>query len=455
MAKRVIMSVGINLSHPEIEYVSTYSKRSLLDGDIILFCPKLSLSSYEDFQGKPSLSDAGSFQVKEMISHWRQQILSAYDAGKTIIVILSEYQEFFVDTGQRTYSGTGRNRVTHRHVDTTNNYSMIPIAFKSVTNAIGERVAREKSITPIEYYWNSLGEHSAYVVYFESEKVKPLLKTADRVKIVAAYVRGKGHLVFVPPFNLEKGKEFGAKVLTALVAIDNEARAVGGITEAPGWSKDDKYRLKKEPALEQELIESSKEIDRLQLLRQSKSDELREYVRLRDLLFEKGPRLEEAVRIALRELGYEVSAVNDGESEIDVVFSTEGDRYIGEVEGKDSHAINIEKFSQLERNIQEDFSKEGTTEYASGVLFGNAFRLTNPADRGDWFTAKVLSAAKRSGVRLVKTMDLFVAAQHLRVTGDKSFAASCREALRTQVGTVVAFPMSSDPQKITITTDTL
>jgi len=161
------MSVGINLSHPEIEHVSLYSKRSLLDGDIIFFCPELSLSSYEDFQGKPCLSDAASFQAKETISHWRQQILSAFDAGKTIVVMLCEYQEFYVDTGQRSYSGTGRSRVTHRHVDVANNYSMIPIAFKSITNAIGERVVKEKDIKPIENYWNALSDNSAHVVYFE------------------------------------------------------------------------------------------------------------------------------------------------------------------------------------------------------------------------------------------------------------------------------------------------
>jgi len=253
-------------------------------------------------------------------------------------------------------------------------------------------------------------------------------------------------LVFVPYFKIQKAPEFAAKVLGALVAIDNEARVLDQITEAPDWSKDDKYRLQGEPELEQKLIEASNEIERLQLLHRSKRDELSEYVRLRDLLFEKGPRLEEGIRIALRELGYQVSTVNDGESEFDIVFSADGDRYIGEAEGKDNRPIKIDKFSQLERNIQEDFSKEGTTEYASGVLFGNAYRLTNPVDRGDWFTAKVLSAAKRSSVRLVRTIDLFGAAQHLRRTGDTRFAAACRQAIRDQSGSIVMFPSCSDVQ---------
>src|ERR1700728_1781584 len=146
MAKRTIMSVGANLPHPEIENVDIDTKRSLADGDIIFFRPNLYLYPSDDYQGKHCLSDTRSFQIKETMSHWRQQILTAFDAGKTIVVMLSQYKEFFIDSGQRSYSGTGRSRVTTRHVELRNNYSMLPISFKSITSAIGERVVREQKI---------------------------------------------------------------------------------------------------------------------------------------------------------------------------------------------------------------------------------------------------------------------------------------------------------------------
>ena len=54
--------------------------------------------------------------------------------------------------------------------------------------------------------------------------------------------------------------------------------------------------------------------------------------------------------------------------------------------------------SQLERNLQEDFSRDGVDEFAKGVLFGNAFRLAPPEDRGDFFSEKCMKAAKRCKV---------------------------------------------------------
>jgi hypothetical protein len=77
MAKRTIMAVGAYVPHPEIENVDIDTKRSLADGDIIFSHPNLFLYPYEDYQGKPCLGDARSFQIKETISHWRQQILTA------------------------------------------------------------------------------------------------------------------------------------------------------------------------------------------------------------------------------------------------------------------------------------------------------------------------------------------------------------------------------------------
>src|SRR5207245_1319034 len=103
----------------------------------------------------------------------------------------------------------------------------------------------------------------------------------------------------------------------------------------------------------------------------------------------------------------------ESDSEFDVIFESPEGRCLGEVEGKDTKAINIDKFSQLERNLQEDFAREGVTEYAKGVLFGNAERLKPPAERGHAFTGKCITAAKRVHAALVRTADLFDPVRYL------------------------------------------
>lgn len=165
------------------------------------------------------------------------------------------------------------------------------------------------------------------------------------------------------------------------------------------------------------------------------------------LLFDKGRPLEDAVIDALRIIGFKADRYQDDESEFDIVFESPEGRFLGEVEGKDSSPININKFQQLERNIQEDFTREDVSEYAKGVLFGNPHRLTAPDKRQTLFTKKALSAAKRSGYVLVHTPDLFEAVQYLKKKRDAVFARKAREAFAKTAGSVLALPAVPRPLK--------
>ena len=68
--------------------------------------------------------------------------------------------------------------------------------------------------------------------------------------------------------------------------------------------------------------------------------------------------LEEAILEALSLLGLKAERYKDTESEFDVLFTWEGHRFLGEAEGKDNKAVNVDKITQLERNLNEDYSRE-------------------------------------------------------------------------------------------------
>ncbi len=158
------------------------------------------------------------------------------------------------------------------------------------------------------------------------------------------------------------------------------------------------------------------------------------------MLYEQGKPLEHVVRESLIGLGFSAIPFAEKDSEFDVIFESPEGRCLGEVEGKDSKAINIEKFSQLERNLQEDFAREDVTEYAKGVLFGNAERLKPLAERGEPFTLKCMAAAERVGAALVQTADLFEPIRYLRSRSDPAYAEACRKAIFDTEGKVVEFP---------------
>lgn len=168
-------------------------------------------------------------------------------------------------------------------------------------------------------------------------------------------------------------------------------------------------------------------------------EKIRQLKKLRNLLFEKGKPLEFSILDALKILGFSVSQYEDENSEFDAVFESEEGRLIGEVEGKDNKAINIDKLRQLALNIHEDLQREEVAEPAKSVLFGNAYRLAPLNERQNPFTDKCISAAVVSSTALVFTPDLFMVARYLHDNKNARFAKQCRKSILSAVGRVT-FP---------------
>ena len=183
-----------------------------------------------------------------------------------------------------------------------------------------------------------------------------------------------------------------------------------------------------------EILKKQKEIENLKL-------KLDEQESLKDLLFETGKPLENAVIKALKILNYQAENYDDGKLELDqIIYSPEGERFIGECEGKDNKDIDVSKFRQLLDGLNADFEKEEVNEKAVGLLFGNPQRLLNPSERTLTFTQKCMTGAKRENIGLIKTEDLFLVCRHILENNDDKFAEKCRKAISQQLGQIIKFP---------------
>ena len=185
---------------------------------------------------------------------------------------------------------------------------------------------------------------------------------------------------------------------------------------------------------------TSSKIEILQAEQRELEGELKGVGALRRLLYEQGQRLEEAILDALKLFGFEAEPYRDADSEFDAVFTSTEGRFLGEAEGKDRHAIHINKLRQLTQNLHDDFARDEVNEFAKGVLFGNPYRLRPPNDRPDDFTEKCVSSAEKSGIALVRTADMFEPARYLSENDDPQYARLCREAIHQCEGEVVVFP---------------
>ncbi len=182
MAKNII-TVGFEIPGNSGNYLGLDSDQSLLDYDIIAFTPNISaltLARGEDHQGKPCLSDAASFRLKEKALRWRQELTTAFQHGKTIFIYMSDFLEVFIATGSVTHSGTGRSRVTTRHVDIFDSFKLLPISFESVTSALGREMKTVKGLGLLSSYWAEFSDISQYRGLLRIQKHQPSHHNEDR-----------------------------------------------------------------------------------------------------------------------------------------------------------------------------------------------------------------------------------------------------------------------------------
>lgn len=457
MVARKILTVGLELASSEATVAEFQSKMSLLDWDIFLFRPEISEflhDYYETYKGKPCFNETASFEAKECCEHWRREIKQAVETGKTVIVFLPSLYEVYVDTGQRSYSGTGRNQKTTRHVALLTNYSAIPADLEpvSATGTSMKLTAKGDLLAP---YWKEFGERSHYQVVLTAADSPACIVSRTGDRTVGAIYRSKvssGTLLLLPDIDFyakeflkTKGKSqvwsaaatrFAGAFLSSIVSLDKAFSASSEVTPEPNWAMQPTFALHAETLLRTQLLEAERQVEQAQRKKEEAAEALATAGALRALLYEKGKPLESSIIEALRFLGFEAAPFKDSNSEFDVVFESDEGRLIGEAEGKDAKAVNIDKLRQLSMNIHEDLQREEVTSPAKPVLFGNGFRLQDPKDRADPFTEKCHSAASTSSTALVSTPDLFTCAQYLMANTDDDYARSCRQIILSTTGRV-------------------
>jgi hypothetical protein len=453
---KTILTVGMQLAGDAVRYEPFSSSASLLDWDIILFRPAIpDVWRYgaEAYQGKTCFDDESSFALKEATEHWRREISQAIESGKTVVVFLAPPDEVFVATGEQRYEGSGRLARRVRTVVLHSNYSTLPVRL-SVTNSSGSAMKLAPHNTEsITLYWKEFGPTSEYKVLLSKDTKGVCLLTKSGDHPVGAIYRSQnssGALILLPDidfspesfFRAKEGKKywtseaqkFAARMVSEIVAVDKAIHSSNEISPPPTWSAESKFGLAKESHLRSQLLESEREVEKAQRRKEDIQAKLKAAGRLRSLLYEKGKPLENSLIEALKILGFSAAPYKDAESEFDVVFEAMEGRLLGEAEGKDNKAINVDKLRQLSMNVHEDLEREEVTSPAKGVLFGNGYRLSPPGERATEFTEKCIAAAKSASTALVTTSDLFAAVQYLSANQDESYAKLCREAIMAGVG---------------------
>lgn len=469
-----IVTIGYEIPGKSELVLDFSSKSSLMDADVILISPDLpyyerSSAGNGYCQGKVCYGEHGSFKLKEDVGHWQNELRNALKTGKTVFFLLLQKEDFFVDTGSRSFSGSGRNRSTTINVSPADNYELLPINIGTINAAHGTHIKPTGNIL-FNSFFEKFKDNLEYQVYFEdTPEAINLFTGKDKSKILGAIFKvSAGHLVVLPYLNYdeeafteyqknEKGKKqelwtgkaikFGQRLVDCLLEIDRGLAYEVSKTPPPIWVSKRRFSSTKEQVLQAKIDKNRGKIKEIENISKTLQVELQEEQALKDLLYEQGKPLENAVTRALKLLGFKAENYDDGELELDqVITSPEGSRYIGECEGKDTKDINITKFRHLLESLNADFEREEVEEKAFGILFGNAERLKEPTERTLDFTQKCKIGAKREKIALVRTIDLFKVARFLNENKNEGFQKKCRKAIHDGLGRIVVFPPV--PEKI-------
>lgn len=462
-----IITVGIQIPGYYKSYVSFKSNQSLLDADIAIIMPNIrSFSGVLDttYLGKRCLGDDVSFDLKEHLEHWRREISEAVAGGKTVFIILDNVEEVYIATGSISYSGTGRNRAETRNVELVSNYRIVPSDL-SFTSAKGREMVLSPTNPLLSDYWHEFGSLSEYRVLIQGKTLKPLVVTRSGNKVVGglvSYGNKGGTLILLPHvdfdsdefYDLEGEEEVwtksaiasGNKFTSLLAGVSSASRSQGQQTPPPNWLSSPVFQLPGEKVIADKLVKLHSQRTKLDSSIQKEEASLRNERIVKGILFEKGPALETALVRAFETLGFEVTQYRDSATDIDIICESDEGRFIGEIEGKDTKPVNVDKLRQLGMNVTEDFAREEVSDLAKPVLIGNAHRLVAPDERGQCFTEKCIISARQSSTALLRTTDLFRAVQYLLGKRDKAFAKACRVAILDSIG-VVEFPTQASQKR--------
>jgi hypothetical protein len=458
---RTIKRIGYYIPTSIGDYVTLDSFSTITDVDIAIMSIDLKKTNYstkadnfdilgQTYLGKDSYNISSSSLMQEHCEHWKKEIDCFLKRNGTLFILLPEKVDFYIQNSSE--------KLTLKKYFLWSNYNFIPDWGITYTTLCGTKMIPRNNL--IKELYSIFENLFSYNVSLSSDSLIPLLSTKNDSRILGGFmpIYG-GHVIFIPEINfnipdflegdIDEGEEYDdytdeakkcADILIGnLIEIHNVINKNQEATPKPSWI--DNFELENAKKTKEKIIVLTEKIDKDREKLECLNSLLEEQEIIKLLLYETGKPLENAVIHALKIMGYKAKNYRDKDVEFDqIIVSPEGDRFIGECEGKDNKDIDISKIRQLLDNINADFERDSVKEKAYGLLFGNPQRFLNPDDRNLDFTEKCKKSAERDRIGLILTSDLYKICKIIVETNDKEYAKKCRCAILEQLGSIIKFP---------------
>lgn len=352
--------LGLNTAFGSLKY-DGFQERcftasiSLLDYDAVVidvgYLAK-SYSSIETYQNKDLLVDYSSHQIEEDFSVIKEQIIELMQQGRTLFLLMGKNENCYIYTGEKQYSGTGKNARQTNIVREFDMYSFLPIKIKA-THVSGHEISICCS-SPYRDFLKQTANCSQYASYFSiKEKSISLAQIRGTDKVVAAVVPYEnGKIICLPqPYykddytKVEYWRTNGKLYLDSLFELDKRLNITDEEFALPTWANnvlilDEKERIDRQVQIEEKIDELKAELAEQKCC----VEEIQKY---KLLLTASGNLLEEITKRVLSELGFSILDAEKGRSDIIAKYGDVG--IVAEIKGvsksaAEKHAAQLEKW---------------------------------------------------------------------------------------------------------------
>ena len=171
------------------------------------------------YRGERCLDENDSVRALRDMQRRRDEMRRLLSLGRTLVLFMPPRERWYVDTGRREYSGTGRNRQTTRVVSEVELLSALPFPRKTVEGKSGQLELRAGE--PFASFWRVTRNCFEAVAFLAEPVGEPMLVLRGTNSVVGSIAHVDKGLVLLLPQDL----------LYPSRAVDSIARA--NVVRAP------------------------------------------------------------------------------------------------------------------------------------------------------------------------------------------------------------------------------
>jgi hypothetical protein len=406
-----IASMGCSFQNNDITEVPFRSNTSLLDFDLLLWDPTELFDLYSrDWQnptygGYKCLSNDESVHFADELNRRRTEMIDLLGSGRPLVIFIPTPKAIYHWSGEKKYSGTGKNQKTINIVNQFVLNDAIPYTEIETVAAEGDYI--EFQGNPVfKIYWDRMKEDHYYSAYFKTNVGEPFLFIKGTQKSVGTYIKTKkSFILFLPSINpvrntKKESREVSKKFIESLLDLIKKLQMEQGDFNLPSWS--DQYQLPEEKSQIDILSEKERELEVLIDLISKEKEKLNKLKEYKLLFSGTGRSLELVVKRVFEEIGFTVKDGKPGRD--DLILDYKGKIAVAEIKGLTKSASE-KNAAQLEKWVMEYLTENSI--HPKGFLIINSYNNLPLKDRDkEDFPHQMLQFSEHREHCLITTIQL-------------------------------------------------